>query len=79
MNETLSRDRIIEILSELSDVQIQARKGLSVGIEPFEANPNDEVVLTRKELEDLLVSQKNINIYAFHSSGINNIGDHSSS
>jgi len=79
MDETLSRDRIIEILSELSDIQLQAKKKLSIGIEPFEANENDEVILTRQDLEELLVSQKNINIYAFHSSGINNLGDHSSS
>lgn len=82
MDEKLSRDRILELLAEISDLKIKAKKDLSEGVEGVEgveANEAGEVLLTRQQLESLLVSQPNINIYAFHSSGVNNAGNHSSS
>jgi hypothetical protein len=78
MDEKLSRERLIELLQEVADLKISARKALSTGVEPFPADPKGDLVLTRSQLEALITSQRNINIYAFHSSGINNLGNHSS-
>ncbi len=79
MSQEVSRQELISLLAEVSDLSIQARKTLSQGLEEYEANQNDELILTREELERLMETQENLNIYAFHSSGVKAIGDHSSS
>ncbi|MEM8570021.1 MAG: hypothetical protein AAGG56_03835 [Pseudomonadota bacterium] len=79
MSQEVSRQELISLLAEVSDLSIQARKTLSQGLEEYQANQNDELILTREELERLMETQENLNIYAFHSSGVKAIGDHSSS
>ncbi|MCR6727078.1 hypothetical protein [Agrobacterium fabrum] len=79
MDEELSRDRILELLAEIKDLKIGAKKALSDGVDIVEEDEDGNVLLSRETLESLLSTQRNINIYAFHSSGINNVGDHSSS
>ena len=78
MDEKLSKERIIDLLKEVADLKISAKKALSTGLDSFLEDPPGEVLLTRAQLEELISSQHNINIYAFHSSGINNVGNHSS-
>jgi len=78
MDEKLSKEQIVDLLREVSDIKISAKKALSTGLDSFSENPAGEVLLTRSQLEALISSQHNINIYAFHSSGINNVGNHSS-
>lgn len=78
MDEKLSRDRILELLSEISDLKIGAKKSLSEGVDPISEDVEGNVLLSREQLENLLSTQSNINIYAFHSSGITNAGTHSS-
>lgn len=78
MDQKLSRQRIIDLLAEISDLKVNAKKHLSSGIDTVQADANGDVILTREQLEALLVTQSNMNIYAFHSSGINNVGNHSS-
>ena len=78
MSEELSREKLLTLLSEMSNLSVKARKKLSTGLEDAESNIHDEVLLTREELEKLIESQDDVNIYAFHSSGVKAIGEHSS-
>lgn len=79
MDEKLSRERILNLLSDISDLKIGANKSLSEGLDPLQEDDEGNILLSREELERLLSTQNNINIYAFHSSGVTNAGTHSSS
>ncbi|MCU1769694.1 hypothetical protein ACIOMP_28595 [Pseudomonas protegens] len=78
MSDNLSKDKIIELLKEISDLEVRVDKSKSSDLEGVGSDNNNETLLTREDLEKLVEKQDNINVYAFHSSGINNIGNHSS-
>ena len=78
MPESLTKEKIIELLKEISDLQIHADPLNSSDLTGIGTTKKSGTLLTRKELEELVEKQDNINIYSFHSSGINNVGNHSS-
>ncbi|WPN47863.1 hypothetical protein [Pseudomonas sp. P8_241] len=78
MPESLTKEKIIELLKEISDLQIHADPLNSSDLAGIGTTKKSGTLLTRKELEELVEKQDNINIYSFHSSGINNVGNHSS-
>lgn len=76
--KTLLKEDIVKLLDLTDDCSVTIDPTSSQGFEDVlgDNNLGSELVITRADLEKLISTSKNIAFSSFHSSGINNAGNH---